>query len=148
MDVNLAEQVLDELCPALEALDAQNSAVLQFLKEKAGATDEELAPYLEQAGKTSNVRWRAVRLRIKGIVSSAIKNAEQSSAKSDAQGPRTETTPEKQAEQAESAPAEKEAKSRDKEQEATTDNGTQNQSETGEEQKKPAPDSSEEKKAA
>jgi hypothetical protein len=85
MDMNVAEQVLDELFPALEAVETQSAAILQFLIDRGLATDEQLAPYLEQAGKASNVRWRAARLRMNGLLSSAFKSPEESSAKKDEQ---------------------------------------------------------------
>jgi hypothetical protein len=42
MDINVAEQVLDELFPALEAVETQSAAILQFLIDRGLATDEEL----------------------------------------------------------------------------------------------------------
>ena len=77
MDSDAVDQVLDELIPFLETLETQSSAVLLFLKAKGMATDEELTPYLEQAGNMSSVRWRAARVRMKSVFSSAIKTAEQ-----------------------------------------------------------------------
>jgi hypothetical protein len=82
VDINVAEQVLEELFPSLEALETQNAAILQFLKDKGIATDQQLGPYLEQAGNASSVRWRAAKIRIKSIIASATKSAEQSAAKS------------------------------------------------------------------
>jgi len=76
MDESLVHQILDELVSSLEPLEAQNAALLQFLKDKAMATDEELAPYLEQAGNASNVRWRAFRVRTAALISSAMKPPE------------------------------------------------------------------------
>jgi len=60
MDDKVAQLILDELFSSLEVLETQTAAVLQFLKEKAGSSDEQLAPYLEQAGKP--VALNAVRL--------------------------------------------------------------------------------------
>jgi hypothetical protein len=61
MNVHLAQELLNELGSSLENLEAQQSALLQFLKEKGVVTDDQLAPYLNQAGNASNVRWRAAR---------------------------------------------------------------------------------------
>jgi len=78
MELHTAEEILEELLPPLEALETQSGAVLQFLKEKGIATDEQLAPYLEQARNASNVRWRAARLRINRLLAPAFANAEKS----------------------------------------------------------------------
>jgi hypothetical protein len=76
MDRNVAEHVLDELFPSFEALETQSAAIVQFLKAKGMATDEQLAPYFEQAKNASSVRWHAARLRIERLLSSATKSAE------------------------------------------------------------------------
>jgi hypothetical protein len=77
MDIKIAEQVLDELFPSLEALETQTAAIMQFLKEKGIATDEQLAPYLEQASNASSVKWLAARLRMMSVLSSAMRSDEQ-----------------------------------------------------------------------
>jgi phage repressor protein C with HTH and peptisase S24 domain len=74
---NIVQEILHDLFSSLEALETQNTAILQFLKDKGIATDEELASQLEQAGKASSVRWRGVRVRADYLFASAIKAAEQ-----------------------------------------------------------------------
>jgi hypothetical protein len=69
MDNKLVQQVFEELLPSLEALDTKCAAILQFLKTKGIATDDELAPYFEEAGNASSVRWRAARVRMNHLLS-------------------------------------------------------------------------------
>ena len=76
MDEQAVQEIVDEVLSSLEPLDTQSAALLQFLKAKGIASDEELAPYLEQAGRASNVRWLAARVRIKSLISSAMKTAD------------------------------------------------------------------------
>src|SRR6202163_495229 len=78
---NIVQEILHDLFSSLEALETQNTAILQFLKDKGIATDEELASQLEQAGNASSVRWRAVRVRADYLFASAVKAAEQAAEK-------------------------------------------------------------------
>jgi hypothetical protein len=70
MNNDAMKEVLNDLFSHLERLETQSEAILQFLKEKKRVTDKQLAPYLEQAGNASNVKWRAARVRIDHLLSS------------------------------------------------------------------------------
>ena len=74
---NIVQEILHDLFSSLEALETQSTAIVQFLKDKGIATDEELASHLEQAGDASSVRWRGVRVRADYLFASAVKAAEQ-----------------------------------------------------------------------
>jgi hypothetical protein len=71
IDANSMREVLDDLFTLLEALEAQNIAVLQFLKDQGIAPDDKLAPYLDRAGNASSVRWRAARARMNHLLAPA-----------------------------------------------------------------------------
>ena len=81
MNEKIVQEILHELFSALEAMETQSTAILQFLKDKGITNEKELAPYVEQAGEASNVRWRAVRVRIDYLLSSDMKTAEQDATK-------------------------------------------------------------------
>jgi len=82
MDDKIAQLILDELFSSLETLETQTAAILQFLKDR-GASDEQLAPYLEQAGKASSIKRRAARVRIDYLIS-GITNPPQKAVEQDA----------------------------------------------------------------
>jgi hypothetical protein len=63
-------EIFDHLFSLLEAQETQSAAMLQFIKDKGIGSDKELAPYLDQAGNASSVRWRAARVRINYLLSS------------------------------------------------------------------------------
>src|SRR5260221_12968989 len=69
MNNEAMKEVLNDLFSHMERLETQTEAILQLLKEKKRVTDKQLAPYLEQAGNASNVRWRAARVRIEHLLS-------------------------------------------------------------------------------
>src|SRR5580698_1551121 len=76
MDEQILRQIFDELFESLEPLDTQTSALLQFLKSKGIVTDEELAPFLKQAGDAAGVRWLGARIRAEALISSALRPPE------------------------------------------------------------------------
>ena len=62
------KEVLSELFTLLEAQETNSVAVLQLLKDEGVASDEKLATYLDQAGRASNVKWRAARMRMEYLL--------------------------------------------------------------------------------
>lgn len=91
MDEEIVKEIVDEVLSSLEPLDTQGAALLQLLKAKGMVNDEELAPYLEEAGKASNVRWLAARLRIKSLISSALRTEEEKPAQRPVEEDRTQS---------------------------------------------------------
>ena len=77
------KEVLGELFGLLEAQETNGTAILQFLKDAGLATDEKLAPYLEQAGNASSVKWRAARMRMEFLLSPVQKQAAEPEAKAE-----------------------------------------------------------------
>ncbi|HEX8816715.1 MAG TPA: hypothetical protein VF753_14550 [Terriglobales bacterium] len=81
----LIDEILDDLIQGVEAIESRSKAILDFLKNKGIATDDELKPFLDQAASSSEVEWRAGRLRLHHLFVSAIqaiqKSAEDSAKK-------------------------------------------------------------------
>ena len=80
MDEKNLQEIFHDFIASLEAMDTQNSAISQYLKEKGVVDQKELAPYLERAGNASSVRWLGVRVRLDHLFSSAMKSSEGESA--------------------------------------------------------------------
>ena len=76
MDEKIVEQILDDLYSSFEDAETQSAAILLFLKDQGIETEEKLAPYFEQAGRASDVRWRAARVRMASLLASAMKAPE------------------------------------------------------------------------
>ena len=70
MNVDLAQELLNELGSSLKNLETGHAALLQFLKDNGVLSDDQFAPYLAQAGTASSVRWRAAHIRLEGLFSS------------------------------------------------------------------------------
>jgi len=62
------KEVLSELFALLERQEANSTAVLQLLKDQGIASDQKLSTYLDQAGRASNVKWRAARMRMEYLL--------------------------------------------------------------------------------
>ena len=89
------KEILDELFSLLESLETQNLALTQFLKDQGIATDEKLSPYLDRAGNTSSVKWRAARARMQYLLSPVAKKTDDEA--KDKNKESEEPQPEKQA---------------------------------------------------
>jgi hypothetical protein len=85
MDEKIVEQILDDLYSSFEDAETQSAAILLFLKDQGIATEEKLAPYFEQAGRASDVRWRAARVRMASLLASALKAPEAAAQKQPAE---------------------------------------------------------------
>jgi outer membrane biosynthesis protein TonB len=97
MDNAPVREVFEELFMLLEALESQNAAVLQLLKDEGTITDEKLAPYLEQAGRASDVRWRAARARMEYLFNPMKKAPDEKKEPESDKAPEPNKQPEKPA---------------------------------------------------
>ena len=73
---NPLKEIFDELFGLLESLETQSMAVTQFLKNQKIGNSKKLAPYLEQAGNASSVKWRAARVRMEYLLALMQKDAD------------------------------------------------------------------------
>ncbi|HZZ16958.1 MAG TPA: hypothetical protein VFE08_13465 [Candidatus Sulfotelmatobacter sp.] len=135
MDEQIIQDILAEVFSALEPLDAQSAAILQFLRAKGLATDDELAPFLEQARNASNVRWLAARVRIGSLLNSALKSVDTKPT----EGRSTETKPASQTSEAQTRSKSKEAEQGKQTNEDDEAEETTRASATESQQKKPVP---------
>jgi hypothetical protein len=69
------KEVLGELFSLLESMEARSDAILLFLKDSGTATEQKLAPYLQQAANASSVKWRAARRRMEYLLTPVEKSA-------------------------------------------------------------------------
>jgi hypothetical protein len=99
MDETVLQEILDELFSALETLETQNGAMLQFLKNQGLAKDDEFAALLRGAGKASNVRWRATRARVNHLLSPKAKKVEKEPSPSANETKKSENAPEQSSEE-------------------------------------------------
>ena len=76
MDANALKKALNELYPHLEWQETQIIALLEFLTAKGIITDKEFAPFVEEAGKRSSVKWLAARLRVEHALSESTEEEE------------------------------------------------------------------------
>jgi hypothetical protein len=74
-DTNPIAEIFDEVFTLMEDLETRSVAVLEYLKEQGGVTDEKLAPYLDRAAAASDVRWRAARARMEHLLAPKPKSA-------------------------------------------------------------------------
>jgi hypothetical protein len=78
MNESIFNEVLDELFSSLESLETQTRALTQYLKDRKIVPADAFAPYLHQAGEASSVRWRAERVRMNSLLTSAFKKVDES----------------------------------------------------------------------
>ena len=74
-EANPIAEIFDEMFTLLEDLETRNLAMLEYLKEQGGVSDEKLAPYLDRAAAASDVRWRAARARMEHLLAPKPKSA-------------------------------------------------------------------------
>jgi hypothetical protein len=71
MNSQIADEIVEELASTFQKLETQSAALLEFVKDKGIAKEDDLAPYMELAAAASAVRWRATRVRMARLLASA-----------------------------------------------------------------------------
>jgi len=74
-EANPVAEIFDEMFTLLENLETRSVAVLEYLKEQGGVSDDKLTPYLDRAAAASDVRWRAARARMDHLLAPKPKSA-------------------------------------------------------------------------
>jgi hypothetical protein len=74
-EANPIEEIFDEVFTLLQDLETRSVAVLEYLQEQGGVTDEKLAPYLDRAAAASDVRLRAARARMEYLLAPKPKSS-------------------------------------------------------------------------
>src|SRR3984957_6790046 len=72
---NPITKIFDEGFTLMEDLETRSVAILEYMKEQGGVSDEKLAPYLDRAAAASDVRWRAARARMEHLLAPKPKSA-------------------------------------------------------------------------
>jgi hypothetical protein len=81
MNSEVVDEILEELSSTMERVETQSAAVLEFMRDKGIAKDDELAPYVERAAAASSVRWRATRVRLAHLFAGLEKSERQAKEK-------------------------------------------------------------------
>lgn len=105
MDPKVIDEILDALLTPLETAESRSAALLELLRESGTIADEQLAPFLEQAENASEIKSRALRLRLKRILTSVIPQPEQSKKEGAAQTSISEAKAEEPKDETEGKPA-------------------------------------------
>jgi hypothetical protein len=74
-DANPIAEIFDEMFTLMQDLETRSVAVLEYLQEQGGVTDEKLAPYLDRAAAAADVRWRAARARMEHLLAPKPKSS-------------------------------------------------------------------------
>jgi hypothetical protein len=74
-EANPIAEIFDEVFTLMEDLETRSVAIVEYMKEQGGVSDEKLAPYLDRAAAASDVRWRAARARMEHLLAPKPKSA-------------------------------------------------------------------------